>query len=153
MKLSVQIIGLEDVYRKIIRTAVAPSLARSAMDQVATELMRIIEQTFLSQGRRGGGSWRFLQPETVRRKIRMGQDPRILFATHALFNSLTNRGDPRQKLRVSNTEVLLGSKLPYARKQQEARPMIKLTRSDKLRIDKIIADHVMGHWRGRRSRL
>jgi hypothetical protein len=153
LKLFIQAIGFDNVYSKIIRTAVAPTQAKSAMDQVATELMRIIEQTFLSQGRRGGGSWRFLQPETLRRKIRLGQDPRILFATHALFNSLTHRRDPMQDLRISNTEVRLGTKLSYARVQHATRPIVKLTKSDRRRMDKIIADHVVGHWRGRKSRL
>lgn len=116
---------------------------------VLDELRRIAGATMDSQGRRGGGSWAFLKPATIRRKARMGLDPRIERATGLLYESLTRAGHPDQIAEVSRSGAALGSALPYARPQSKgtrtlpARPLVKVNEYDKNRIGQMILEYIV----------
>jgi phage gpG-like protein len=122
---------------------VGPALESS----VADLLRNIAGATFDSQGRRGGGSWARLKPATLRRKARMGQDPRIEHATGALRNSLTKDA----VIDTTRNSLSFGSNLPYAHAQSAgdpshnlpARPLIKLTPYDRRRISGILLDYIV----------
>lgn len=86
---------------------------RPPLNKVADDIMRVIRATFMSQGRRYGGSWEFLDKETVQRKAAAGQDPRILIATEKLMNSWTQRGGD-QHLKITGDYIALESQVPYA---------------------------------------
>jgi phage gpG-like protein len=86
---------------------------RDVLNDIADDMMRVINAEFTSQGRRYGGSWKHLDKDTVKEKRASFQDPRILIATGALRRSYTRRGDPNQRLRVTRSSITLGSTLRY----------------------------------------
>jgi hypothetical protein len=104
-----------------------------------------------AQGRRGGGSWAFLKPDTIRRKAKRGLDPRTEFATHDLYNSLT-RLAAGSHVQTSSSSVQFGSDLAYARAQHfglrsknlPARPLITIVEGDRKKMAKTILDHIVG---------
>ncbi len=120
-----------------------------AMIGVLDELRRIAGATMDSQGRRGGGSWAFLKPDTIRRKARMGLDPRIERATGLLYESLTRAGHPDQIATISRSGAALGSALPYSKAQSRgtrtlpSRPLVKVTDYDKNRIGRMVLEYIV----------
>lgn len=119
---------------------------KPALENVADDIMRVIRATFTSQGRRYGGSWEYLDRETVRDKAREGKDPRILIASQRLMDSWTKRDHDDQRLRVTTRSITLDSAVPYAEVHQEgdeemgipARPYIAFDRRDVDRWAKIV---------------
>jgi phage gpG-like protein len=112
--LEVKIFGTERVNRQLFRGALAVGNMQPALEEVADDMMYAIQQNFNSQGRRGGGSWKFLDKNTINEKARKGQEPFILIATGALYDSMTQRGDSNQRLEVTDHYVSLSSELSYA---------------------------------------
>lgn len=107
-------------------------------DEIIPDLLRLEYQTFVSQGRRGGGSWRFLQPETIARKVSAGLDPRINIATGALMESVTkgwgSESEPEYAVReVGPTFLRFGTRAPGAAESQKFRPFLRITRFDRAR--------------------
>lgn len=121
---------------------------RPALSIIADEMMDSIRATFESQGRRGGGSWKALDPATVKRKAAAGLDPRILIATGELMDSMTVRGDPNQILRIGRAHVELSSRLAdapvhqYGNEHVPARPFIKITTGDRKRWVNVVRDQL-----------
>ena len=125
------------------------------MEAIAVDMLRIEEQIFFSQGRRGGGRWKGLAPDTLRQK---DGDTRILFTSghtnygsgdDALYRSVTKPGAPDQILKVFKSTIHFGTKRPYAARQQfggkgiPARPFIKFLPSDVNRWEGWMGEHVM----------
>jgi len=150
--LSVKIFGADEVNQMLLNGMRAANNMKPALELVADDLMEVIDINFGSQGRRGGGSWKQLDPYTVERKLHEGELPLILIATSALRDSMTLRGDPNMDLRVSRTEVSLASKLPYANVQDKgggrsdlpARPFATFLDSDVRHWARLCEDYLMG---------
>lgn len=86
------------------------------------QFVSIEKRLFQSEGRTGEhGMWPEIRPETIRRKIRKGQDTRILHATHELEDSLTRMTDKNHVRRITKDEIFLGTKDPKAVFHQRAR--------------------------------
>jgi phage gpG-like protein len=125
-------------------------MLRPALNLVADDMIQDTKMQFESGGRRGGGSWKFPTQETRKRKARRGQDPRTLFGTHRLFDSLTARGDEDMILEISNTGIHYGSRVRYADTHQHgdasrgipARPFIQFLDSDIDRWGDIILSYI-----------
>ena len=140
----IRIFGDKEVMLGINRGVRLARDMKPALELVADDVMRVIRATFMSQGRRYGGSWAHLDPDTIREKVKHGQDPRILIATEALMNSWSRRG-PNQRLRVTGSYIELDSKLAYGDVHQEgdeerglpARPFIAFDPRDEIRWAKI----------------
>lgn len=152
MKFVITSYGDRVVSRKLMRFSEAALVTRPVMEEVAVDMMRIERKVFSSQGRRGGGSWRSLSPSTVRKKIKMGQDPRILFATHRLFDSVTRAGHPDSALKISNDAIDFGSKRPGAVAHQKGlgvpqRKFINFTEADRRRWVKMVQVHLVSGFR------
>lgn len=147
---TLHVLGAEQMRRKLLRGAAAAGDMAPALEVVADDMMRTIKETFKSQGRRYGGSWTFLQPETIKRKLAKGQDPKILMASHKLMDSLTIRDAPFQILHVGKDEVWLGTDLDYAATHQHgdhdrgipARPFINFYPPDRQRWVRIVENHL-----------
>jgi phage gpG-like protein len=125
------------------------------MEAIAVDMLAIEETVFTSQGRRGGGRWKALAPDTVRRK---GGDQRILFTSghenygsgdDALFRSVTKPDAPDQILKVFKTTIHFGTKRKYAARLQyggkgiPARPFIRFLPTDVARWERWFLRHVM----------
>lgn len=128
---------------------------RPAFNDVATLFMNAIDQTFESQGRRGGGSWKRLSPKWAARKARKGLDPRILHMgrNHPLRRSLTKRRARGQILNIGPQSMTLESTIAYAARHQfghdktPARPYIKLTKYDTANAAQIVKNHLTRQWK------
>ena len=78
---------------------------------IAKDMMRVEGELFVSQGRRGGGSWKRLRPSTVRQK----GNTTILYDTGDLFRSLTRFRAQFQVLNFDTQNgVELGTDRPWA---------------------------------------
>lgn len=151
MFMTVELQGDQLLRRKLLRGAEAAENMKPALWEVREDLFRIIRTNFESQGRRGGGSWKQLDPKTAAAKERRGQDPRILFGTHKLFNSLTRRGDRNMRSAVTKDRFYLRSTLPYVETHEygdeergiPARPFLHVLPSDRVRWVKTCERYLM----------
>lgn len=151
MKFFVEALGVKQVTTKFTRMSEARIDASPVMGTLGATMMEIIARIFESQGRRGGGSWKRDSPEWLSAKVRMGLDPRIGYATHALFDSVTNPDDENQILEITPQSVSLGSRLPYAEAQNRERPFTKFTPRDRLLMRTQVRNYLMAAWNdGRR---
>lgn len=139
--------GVRQVQTRFNRLGAAAVDATPAFDTIATLIFGIEKRVFDGQGRRGGGSWKRDSVEWLNRKMRLGLDPRINHATHALRNSVTELGAEGQILQISAQQLIFGSDLPYAKTSQRNRPFIDFTLSDKRMMRNIIRDHLIAAWR------
>lgn len=107
-------------------------------EEVIPDMERIEYQMFKSQGRRGGGSWKFLLPETIEAKVRKGQSPLINVATGALLTSVSEgygfEAKPEYAVRdVTPLYVKFGTFAPGAAQSQKFRPFLRFTKFDRAR--------------------
>ena len=111
------------------------------MRVIGNQIHQIIKETFISQGRRGGGSWAKLSESTMRRKMgysgtgiyplfgggwsvrkkygggfeRGRSDPRILFRSHDMYKSLTSLKAEGAIVDPKQDFVIIGTKFGYAK--------------------------------------
>lgn len=130
----------------------------SVMQAIAKDMLLIEGIVFSSGGRRGGGSWARLKPDTVRKKgsveiLRTGSaregysDP----GHDALFESLTVEDAPGQVMNITNRGIEFGTEVKAAGIMQSgnaqrnipARPMLRFLESDIARWDAMIIEHLM----------
>ncbi len=88
-----------------------------------------VSRQFYSEGGQGGG-WPQLSPEYALRKSKIYPGKGMLRATDALFSSLTNPFDSNAIFLQRPTEMIRGSSLPYAARQNRVRPIFVLTAAD-----------------------
>jgi hypothetical protein len=149
--MSIFIIGDQEVAESFTRMGIRAQDVEPAMIEIGQQLQKIADISMTAQGRRGGGSWAFLKPDTIRRKAKKGLDPRIEFATHALYNSLTKVA-AGSHIDTDHNSVRFGSDLAYARAQHfgrpeinlPARPLITIVEGDRKMMAKTILDHIVG---------
>jgi len=134
------------------------------MEKIVADMMRAERATFYAQGRRGGGSWKPLKPDTIRKK---GVGYQNILRTDlanpgyskiegsnsvdTLFRSLTRPGAQYQILNVTNTSIRFGTDRPYAGAHQHgswlrfipARPFMTFLPSDQERWSRMISEHLM----------
>jgi hypothetical protein len=154
--------GFEDAFRvadKFQFTAgkAEPLALRPAMYEIAGEMMLAEGVMFRSQGRRFGGSWKHLKPDTVRQK----GNTRILFSKgsnptygslgnqNTLYRSLTYPNAPYQILHVLGYDMEFGTERPYAHVHQHgggnyvpARPFLRFGIGDRRKWNRIIRRHI-----------
>jgi phage gpG-like protein len=149
--------GLDYMEKDIMASSGRARFLKPALEKVADDMMRVTRLQFLSQGRRGGGSWAELSEGWALAKAKRGLDPRILFAKHPLVDSLTDRGDPNQILEITNKGIRYGSSVPYADVHQygsarvPARPFIQFVAGDYDRWSEIITGYIVDPMKRRRS--
>lgn len=137
------------VSRRLRRMALGVRQQKAAFTDIADEMERIIDATFKSQGRRGGGSWRHVTHEWADRKRRERLDPRIMYATHRLINSLTKKNNKEHIRRVTQSSATVGSRVPYASAAGRTRPYMRFTKHDANNLAAILNRHIMAGYRGR----
>lgn len=130
---------------RLDHAADAVGTMEGVLGRIAEDMMRIEKIVFDSQGRRGGGSWKPLDPATIKRK----GSSRILVETGALEASLTEPGATFQVLKIGPNYVEFGTDHPAAEFHQEGtsrmprRPLIKLVPGDITRWERMIETHLV----------
>jgi len=118
------------------------------MSRIVLDMMKIEKTIFSSSGRRGGGSWKRLKPETIARK---GGDTRILRHTNVLEESLTEPGAPFQILEMYSSGFEFGTSRPWSFVHQYGsskmhvprRQFIKFLPTDYRKWTRWVSEHVV----------
>lgn len=105
--------GVRRIQADLLRTGERAEHAGPAFEAIGDLIMDIEEEQFDTQGARTGRRWAAIKPETIARKLRRGEDPRILHATLRLRESLTNASHPDQIFHVVNNALIFGSSVFY----------------------------------------
>lgn len=140
MKLTIDVEGDVQIERQLIRFGKRAIDAKPAFAAIAEALLKIEERQFNSQGGTGSGGWAPLSIATLKGK----KDQRILHDTLDLRNSLTRRSDSNLKLIITDSFMVFGSKLEYAKyhqlgtsKMPQRRP-VELTGTERTALTKIL---------------
>lgn len=147
MSLEVIVQGDRTFRRKMERAAFSVSNAEPFLHVVMDDIERIERALFSSQGRRGGGSWRGLSPETIAAKVRKSQDPRINIATGALLHSVSDQHAEYAVREVTRSSLRFGTTAPGAKQSQMHRPIFKFTRFDRARWAKWWGEYIVRYFR------
>jgi hypothetical protein len=123
-------IGHEEVIQNLKAIGRRLNNPKPAFREVARDYMYIAEKTITSEGRRGGGSWKPNTAKWDRRKWAQGYGLRMMRKTDRLFRSLTIERHPDQYLKITNTTIDFGSKVPYSHRQNVVRPLMKVVPGD-----------------------
>ena len=145
--------GFRNIEQKLFRVAENVDRPQRTFHHVAKMLGLIMEQRFESQGRRGGGSWKKISEQWKARKAESGLDTRILFATHRLKNSLTDADHPDNIMITRRKELVWGTEVPYAARQDRERPFLKLTKADRVMLATTITSEFVSPFRFRGVQL
>lgn len=128
------------------------------MEDIALDMLRVEGLIFSSNGRRGGGSWKQLKKDTVRKKgsvqiLRTSEaKPGYSFpGNDALHESLTRKDAPYQIRIVSRRGIEFGTSVPGAAAQQAGapskgippRPFLRFLQTDIDRWDRMILDYLV----------
>lgn len=147
----------ERTAKKLGRGAAAAQVMEAPFAEIVADMMRTEIAVFASEGRRGGGSWKKLKEDTVRKKgntelLRTrGAKPKYSRpGNDALFKSVTVPGAKFQIVRITNNIVEFGTDAPHADAMQHgapsknipARPFFKFTVHDVERWHRIILGHL-----------
>ena len=108
----------------------------------------IEDEVFTSQGRRGGGSWAEDSEDWLARKAREALDPRINFATWALYDAMTELGAEGQVVEMGPDKLVFGTDLPQAGPSQKYRAFVKTTEQDRFVMANMIKEHFLHAWEG-----
>ena len=149
--------GATRVAAKFNTAAILVQRMRPIFEAIADDMLRVNAAWFSSDGRRGGGSWARLKPDTVRKK----GDTQILrteyakpgyssIGGNALYRSLTERDAPYSILHIENYSIEIGTDRPYAgvhdagssKRNIPKRPVMRFTAADLNRWSNLIADYV-----------
>jgi hypothetical protein len=150
------------VANKFQRTAGRASIREIhyAFAKIVREMDRAEGALFRSQGRRGGGGWKRLKQETIRKK----GNSRILFTKGSrsgyqsgndeLYGSLTQYFHKYKVLEFEGYNLAYGTDRPGARAQHfgsarqniPARPIMKFTRADEAEWKRILLQHMLSPW-------
>lgn len=145
--------GFRNYERKLFQVAENVDRPQKSFRHVADYLRHVLDQRFESQGRRGGGSWKKISHRWRERKVQLGLDPRILHATLRLRRSLTQRQHADQIVTTTRRELVFGTIVPYAAKQDRTRPFMKLTPYDRRQLAQTITSEFVSPFRYRGKRL
>jgi len=139
-------LGIQMATRRFNRLGAAAIDLAPAWADMLEFFFWIEDATFQSQGRRGGGSWAEDSEAWQAQKAREGLDPRINFATWALYDSVTLLNAPGQVVEITPQSLRFGSSLPQAAPSQRFRTFIKPTKEDRFNMGKIIGWHFTKAW-------
>lgn len=115
------------------------------MEEIGADMIEATAKFWQSGGRRGGGSWKKLKPDTIKRK----GNAQILVETGRLKASLTEPGAPYQILNASaytvefGTEEETGAWHHHGAGNLPVRRILQFTQFDTRRWNKKIADFLM----------
>lgn len=142
MEIIVKALGARVTSTRFSNMAYAAENAKPVLEKVADFMMLEEVKTFEQQHGGRGERWPALSDKWYYRKwYSKFMDTRMLFMTYALFASMTERDSEHQILRITNRSVTLGSTLPYARRQNAARPFNTFSETSKIVMRGMVRDY------------
>jgi len=136
----------DSIHRESLRLEKSAALTKDmqpVFERIFLDMLHVEERVFSAQGRRGGGSWRPLLDDTVRKKgmteifYTKGAKPKYsMFGGDTLVRSLTVPDAKFQERLVTNEGIIFGTSVPYASflhegtRKHKARPFIRFIPSD-----------------------
>lgn len=147
VQIKMSIFGEDTVIFHFDRIADAATNFHKPLSLISKDMMRVEGQVFKSQGRRGGGSWKNLKPETIKRK----KNAIKLIETGDLMHSLSIPDAKHQILIVGTQRIDFGTDKPGAETHQfgskrqniPARPYLRFTEYDLTRWKNYIITHLL----------
>jgi len=108
----------------------------------------IVTEHFESQGRRGGRPWKGLSDSRKAYKARHSLDPRIMYATHTLINSLTKRSAKGSIRKITSDSMLRGTRIHYGEYhhygiEQPERRLFVFTNRDRSAWAEVVQDYII----------
>lgn len=95
-------------------------------------------EQFQSEGGHGGTPWEVSEEYAKRKADKYGNLPIEQLPDHALLSSLTDRNAAGAVYDVSETEMVFGSRLPYAHRQHTQNPLIAPTSEDYAKLESLL---------------
>lgn len=139
IQFSASVDGAEVLNRAFNRVEEFISDFRSVWPAVAQEFYAIEREQFESEGSAGvSGKWAALSPAYRKWKEANYPGQPIMRLENSLFESLTDPEALDAIFRPGKDELVIGSKLPYARRQHRTRPLIAPSEQQKRRLQKAI---------------
>jgi hypothetical protein len=128
-----------DLLAGMSKRAIAPGPYLQEM--IIPDIERIEEQMFLSQGRRGGGSWKRLTYPYMLKKIRLGQNTRINIAVGTMMDSLIKQTDSSIR-QIEGDLLTFGTYARGAAQSQKFRPIMRFTAYDRRRWGRLWLQYI-----------
>lgn len=139
IQFSASVEGVQVLNRAFNRVEGFISDFRSIWPDVAAEFYLIEGEQFDSEGAAGAsGKWAPLSPAYKQWKEVHYPGQPIMRRENTLFESLTDFEASDAIYRPGRDELVIGSKVPYARRQHRTRPLISLSERQKRRLQKAI---------------
>jgi phage gpG-like protein len=139
IRFSAEVLGVEVINRAFNRVEEAISDLRSIWPEVAKEFYAIEREQFDSEGVAGAsGKWIPLTPAYKQWKEANFPGQPIEQLEGSLVASLTDPEALDAIYRPEKDELIIGTRLPYARRQHRTRPLISLSEVQKRRLQKAI---------------
>lgn len=102
------------ISRSFVRGAGRLRDLRPANHAIHDLLLEEFRRNFDSEGQYASGGWAALAPSTVEQKQRLGLDNGILKRSEAFYRSMTEKGDPNQRVVIGRRKFEMDTKLDYA---------------------------------------
>jgi hypothetical protein len=138
--LAFELSGDKQLERELLRTGQRAIHAAPAFDSIGHRILKMNREQFESEGARGSGGWRALQPTTVEEKRRHGapQPERILFDTGGGFEALSLYGAENQLFDVRDDSfhfaVIGDEPIKYHQPDPQGRRAMEFTEEDRVEI-------------------
>ena len=147
MLFEIEVYGEKQLSREMLFRAWRAENGRSFFESMRDFLVRVERAQFATEGAYGSGGWEPLALSTIRQKRAKGvADPsRILVESGLLRESLVRKRGRMSKRIITDTQLVFGTHVPYAKYHQSPaprgpdlprRPLIDLTQLDKKHIER-----------------
>lgn len=149
MRILIETFGDTQLDRELLRFNERAVNPIPAFEMIMEEVAKLNTEQFDSQGERSSGGWAPLADSTVLYKAANDLDPRILHATLALRDSLTDRTDSAHEEVVSPEGFMFGSDVGYGEYHQHGtknmpmRKPVELTVADREAFVKTLQRYVV----------
>ena len=150
IEIKLEVDGEVQMSRKLSRFGESIKNMKPLLKMIKKDFVEITKKQFRSQGRYGSGGWQSLYPSYADWKAKhVGSKP-ILQRSGRMFASLIGQTGETIE-RMTNTELEMGTMVPYAiyhqsilpRTKLPRRPVIELTEADKTRWAKMAHQYAL----------
>lgn len=140
MQIQIKAYGTEEASSVLFGIAARANDLGPILDTLHDRFRDMESRQFSGQGVYSG-KWAPDKPKTIARKVKRGQDIRILHATRRLRRSLTDKRNADHVFEFTNDKMAIGTRVPYARFHQEG------TKKMPQREVVVFTDHERTVWR------